>query len=62
MPDNPDSPLQQALDLNAPDPETSMRIEIKNEQLAQIDLAPFKVYQRLVYLNLSMNKIQNIRG
>eukprot|EP00347_Sterkiella_histriomuscorum_P018508 403345246 len=57
-----DSLISQALELHAPpNPTKAEKIEIKNEQLSQLDLNPLNTYKNLQQLNLSMNKIQTIQ-
>jgi len=37
-------------------------VEIKNENWPRLDIAALSTYKRLVYVNLSMNKIGAING
>ena len=53
----------QALELNATEAELTREIEVKNERLADIDLVkPLAPYTLLVHLDISMNKIQTVKG
>ena len=64
MPAGANSALDQALELNAADGETSRRIDVKNENFGSIDVSSaFARYHRhLVHLDLSMNKIVAVQG
>ena len=57
-----DSLISQALELHAPNPNKTEKLEIKNEQLANLDLKPLNSYKNLQFLNLSMNKIASIES
>lgn len=56
--------MTQALELNATNGDLSRRIDVKNENLNQIDVSnAFSRYHRhLVHLDLSMNKIASVQG
>lgn len=53
----------QALELNAAEGEMSRHVEVKNEQLGQVDVVrPLAPYSMIVHLDISMNKIAAIKG
>ena len=55
--------FEQALELNAAEGHQSRRVDVKNENLGQIDVTSLYAYHRnLVHLDLSMNKIATIHG
>jgi Leucine-rich repeat (LRR) protein len=60
--DGSESELAQALELHAPEPRKTDKIEIKSEEWPQLDLTALNSYKNLINLNLSMNKIALIKG
>lgn len=58
-----DDEFSQALELNATEAEMTRVLEVKNERLNQIELSrALRPYQKLVHLDISMNKIAAVQG